>query len=117
RPPPAGPKDPFRSLLDARPGLERSASGNPALQHRGRPLRPSSDVAEIRPHLVDVAGDCQAALGSEGHRADHSSWVGSTRQRAERIQRVLVAELLLRKDGAMSGEPKVVVDDVTVRFD
>src|SRR6516165_886674 len=51
---------------------ERSSSANPAFENRRRPLRPASDVTDIRPHLTDAAGDLYAALGSDCHRADFS---------------------------------------------
>src|SRR5882757_1890821 len=60
----------LRPLLHPRAGLKRSSSANPAFENRWRPLRPASDVTDIRPHLTDAAGDLYAALGSDCHRAD-----------------------------------------------
>src|ERR1700751_5257879 len=62
-------------LLHPRAGLKRSSSADPAFENRRRPLRPTSDVTDIRPHLRDAAGDCYAALGSECHRAALPGWL------------------------------------------
>src|SRR5215472_11163053 len=64
------PEDPLRPLLHPGAGLKRSSPANPAFENRWRPLRPASDVTDIRPHLTDAAGDFYAALGSDCHRAD-----------------------------------------------
>src|SRR6516164_8136116 len=61
------PEYPLRPLLYPRAGLKRSSSANPAFENRWRPLRPASDVTDIRPHLTDAAEDCYAALGSDCH--------------------------------------------------
>src|SRR5215469_1234135 len=61
------PEYPLRPLLHPRAGLKRSSSANPAFENRWRPLRPASDVTDICPHLVDAAGDCYAAHGSDCH--------------------------------------------------
>src|SRR5437588_9779395 len=63
------PEYPLRPLLHPRAGLKRSSSANPTFENRWRPLRPTSDVTDIRPHLRDAAGDFYAALGSDRHRA------------------------------------------------
>src|SRR6185437_5616182 len=41
-------------------------------KNRWCPLRPASDVTEIRPHLIDAAGDRHTALGSECHQTAFS---------------------------------------------
>src|SRR5215471_12818948 len=69
------PEDPLRPLLHPRAGLKRSSAANPAFKNRWRPLRPASDVTDIRPHLTDTAGDFYAALGSDCHRADSPGWL------------------------------------------
>src|ERR1700730_7103061 len=66
------PEHQLRPLLHPRAGLKRTSSADPAFENRRRPLRPASDVTDIRPHLTDAAGDYDAALGSECHRADFS---------------------------------------------
>src|SRR5262249_26521762 len=67
------PEDHLRPLLHPRAGLKRSSSPNPAFENRGRPLRPASDVTDIRPHLTDAAGDFYAALGPDCHWAGHAT--------------------------------------------
>src|SRR5215471_2945150 len=69
------PEDPLRPLLHPRAGPKRGSSANPAFENRWRPFRPASDVADIRPHLTDAAGDFYAALGSDCHRADFPVWL------------------------------------------
>src|ERR1700726_1655686 len=69
-PAPSQTEYPLRPLLHPRAGLKRSSSANPAFENRWRPLRPASDVTDIRPHLTHAAGDFYAALGSDCHRAD-----------------------------------------------
>src|SRR5215469_12266783 len=59
------PEWPLRPLIQPRAGLKRSSSANLAVENRRRPLRPASDVSEIREHLIDASGDCYAALGSD----------------------------------------------------
>src|ERR1700719_40379 len=66
------PEHQLRPLLNPRAGLKRTSSADPAFENRRRPLRPAFDVTDIRPHLTDAAGNCDAALGSECHRADFS---------------------------------------------
>src|ERR1700722_19983758 len=66
------PEHPLRPLLHPRAELKRTSSADPAFENRRCPLRPASDVTDIRPHLTDAAGNCDAALGSECHRADFS---------------------------------------------
>src|SRR5215468_39418 len=68
--PAVSPPQVLRPLLHPRAGLKGTSSANPAFENRRRPLRPASDVTDIRPHLMDAAGDCYAALGSDCHRAD-----------------------------------------------
>src|SRR5262245_17470908 len=63
------PENPLRPLVHPRAGLKRSPSASPTFENRWRPLRPASDVADIRPHLGDAACDCYAALGSDRHYA------------------------------------------------
>src|SRR3954451_24389605 len=63
------PEWPLRPLLHPRAGLKRSPSANATFENRWRPLRPASDVTEVRPHLRGTARDCYAALRSERHRA------------------------------------------------
>ena len=53
-----GPEYPLRPLLHPRAGLKRTPSANPTFENRWRPLRPASDVTDIRPHFSDAAGDC-----------------------------------------------------------
>ena len=65
----SGPEYPLRLLLHPRAGLKRSPTANPAFANRWRPLRPASDVTDVRPHSRDAACDCYAALGSDRHRA------------------------------------------------
>src|SRR6516164_8879172 len=65
--PAVSPPQVLRPLLQPRAGLKRTSSANPAFEDRRRPLRPASDVTDIRPHLMDAAGDCYAALGSDCH--------------------------------------------------
>src|SRR5215469_5060277 len=60
----------LRPLFHPRAGLKRSSSANPAFENRWRPLRPASDITDIRPRLTDAAGDCYMALGSDCDRAD-----------------------------------------------
>ena len=66
------PEHQLRPLLHPRAGLKRASSTDPAFKNRWCPLRPASDVTEIRPHLMDAAGDCHTALGPECHRTDFS---------------------------------------------
>jgi hypothetical protein len=61
------PEYPLRSLLHPRAGLKRGTAANPAFEHRWRPLRPASDVTDVRPHVTDAAGDFYAALGPDCH--------------------------------------------------
>src|SRR5262249_46877519 len=63
------PEYPLRPLLHPRAGLKRTSSANPAFENCWRPLRPAPDVTDIRPHLMDAAGDCYAALGFDCHRS------------------------------------------------
>src|SRR5215471_8659834 len=67
--PAVSPPQVLRPLLHPRAGLKRPSPANPAFENRWRPLRPTPDVTDIRPHLTDAAGDCYAALGSDCHRA------------------------------------------------
>src|ERR1700748_1278856 len=74
----AHPEHQLRPLLHPRAGLKRTSSADPAFENRRRPLRPPSYVTEIRPHLMDAAGDCYAALGSECHGVEFSFTTGGT---------------------------------------
>jgi hypothetical protein len=65
----SGPEYHLRPLLHPRAGPKRSPTANPAFTNRWRPLRPASDVTDVRPHSRDAACDCYAALGSDRHRA------------------------------------------------
>src|SRR5690348_3316703 len=72
------PEHQLRPLLHPRAGLKRTSSADPAFENRRRPLRPASDITEIRPHLMDAAGDGYAALGSECHGVEFSFTTGGT---------------------------------------
>src|SRR6185369_724914 len=67
--PGVSPPQVLRPLLHPRAELKRPAAANPAFENRWRPLRPASDVTDIRPHLMDAGGNFYAALDSDGHRA------------------------------------------------
>src|SRR5581483_4120158 len=69
RPGPTRPEYPLRPLLHLRARLKRSPSANSTFENPWRPLRPAPDVTDIRPYLRDAGGDCDAALGSDRHRA------------------------------------------------
>src|SRR5437588_11745152 len=75
------PENPLRPLVHPRSGLKRGPSANPTFENRWRPLRPASDVTDIRPYFLDAAGDRDAALGPDSHRAyllsNSSGWLGS----------------------------------------
>src|SRR5580704_13263015 len=69
--PGVSPPQVLRPLLHPRAGLKRPSAANLAFENGGRPLRPAPDIADIRPHLADAAGDGDAALGPECHRAHY----------------------------------------------
>src|SRR6202035_3310579 len=69
------PEYPLRPLLHPRARRKRTSSADPAFENRRRPLWPASDVTEIRMHLMDAAGDCYTALGSECHRVAFPWWL------------------------------------------